>query len=309
MPLERAHGGAGALGLAAAERQKPPAHQGPRIVAPEDPVRPDPHSQHDDEQIDVSELAGLPAIESYLFAPPSLAPSAEDLEEREEMDADEAPRRLGFGLRRSLTERLTRGSARAADQPAVAGRPEDPFATLLTPLSDPELAALQAEVEADEIIYDRVQRAGRSELLAHRLGLMAALLLAFSMAGYWFDYLQGLVDVDPPKFLVEHLDADQAQIGVYALGVLLPLLALGLVMRAGTDLAGALLRRDVGRLVSGVAVATFALISFKLMDVGQLAQGIGVALSGLAISGLLRVLMRGSWRNRRSGRGDGAQGR
>lgn len=277
----------------------------------------DPHA-HQDELIDISQLEGLPALESYLFSPPSLAPSREELESREdderEMDADEAPRRLGFGVRAGITERLMRRRA-AGGQEESGGqnRANDPFATLLTPLSGPELARLQAETEADTILYDRVQRAGRHELLAQRLGLIAALLVAFCMAGYWFDYLKGLADVPPPRLLSDHLDPDQARIGVYGLGVLLPLLALGLVMRAGADLAGALLRRDVGRLVSGVAIATFALISLKLMDEGLLAQGIGVAVCGMAVSALLRALTRGSRRERRRGRrhgrGDGSQGR
>lgn len=271
----------------------------------------DPRNQ--DEQFDVSELAGLPALESYLFSPPSLAPSREDLERidgQREMDADEAPRRLGFGLRRTLTERLSR---RGAERPAAgtAGAADDPFATLLTPLSGPELARLRADVESDTIVYDRVQRAGRAELLAQRIGLLCALAVAAMLGAYWPDYLTGLADVAPPRLLADHLDADQAQMGVYGLGVLVAILSLGLVMRAGADLAGALLRRDPGRLVSGIAVATFALISLKLMDSGQLAQGVAVAVCGLVVSGLLRALTRGSWRDRRRRprRGDGAQGR
>lgn len=269
-------------------------------MSPRDP------NPHDDELIDVSELEGIPSLESFLFSPPSLAPSREDLErvedEQREMDADEAPRRLGFGMRRTLAERLAHRTA--ASEPAGApGGPQDPFATLLTPLSGPELARLRAEVEADTVVYDRFKRTERQELRAQRIGLIGALVLALCMAGFWFGYLKGLADLAPPQLLAEHLSEDHAQIAVYGLGVLVPLLGLGLVARAIAELAGAVLTRSPVRVVPAIAVSAFAAITLKMMDAGLLGAGLVAAVAGYVLVGVLSFIVRprelGGWRRRK----------
>lgn len=272
-------------------------------------MRPRDTSQQHDEPIDVESLAELPALESYLFSPPSLAPSADDPpRDAPVMEVDEAPKRLGFGLRRSMSERIGAArSRRQAPPPSAAGGSPDPFATLLTPLTEAEMARLRADVEADTILRDRVHHAGAREARAQRLGLIAAVAVAFALWTFWFDYLMGLQDLTPPAILTEQLDADHARLGVYVIGILAPVLLLGLVARAVSDLAGHLPRIRPGRLLTGAVLAAISAAGFLKLGDGQIGVALVLALTGFVLGVVARWVMRlDAPHPRRSRRGDGS---
>lgn len=159
-------------------------------------------SQGGPQEFDINDLAGTPAIEGALFGGTDDAPPSLDLATAEpDIPPQRLPHRLGLPVGRpSRAERKRQARLRAE----AASGGDDPFATLLTPLDDGEIDALRADLERDEVLFVRHNRARLVGERLHRLGTLFAVIVALLLAwpiGFWETYITTVNAQTPPEWI------------------------------------------------------------------------------------------------------------
>lgn len=217
---------------------------------------------------------------------------------------ENAGRRLGFSLRMGLRERLRlRKSADAGGK-----SDDDPFAALLTPLSDYDLDQLRRELEADTVpIYYKVRSAHRAEGFSLRAGIVIGWLVVLSLVFVWRDYFAALSDQAPPSWMQVPAWAqdwpasgDYPQIGMYALGAMAPILLLVLANSAGVEAMRVLVRPSVRAVASFLTLGVIGSVGVILIINFQPVAAVATLLIGNLVGYAL-----GPWygpRRRRRGR-------
>jgi hypothetical protein len=179
----------------------------------------------------------------------------------------------------------TRKAESVVDAGAVAVQvgtmPADPFERLLTPLTDPAISQLQAEIEADEAIFVRYERSRKAQLRQHGVGLIFAvivliLFLLFSRHGTWD---AGLIRAKEPGWLSRRLGIDRAGGLLFGLGLLLPFLTLGALSDTFVFLLRATARRSPFDLFFSIISACFALSTLILVAQALPLQAAGTLLA------------------------------
>jgi len=139
---------------------------------------------------------------------------------------DLSPPKTG-GLFSFKTARSGEGAPTADDGMTIV----KDFEKMLTPLSGPELAMLQAEVAADDTIFAQIDRSRSNMATRHRIGFMVGVMVLVLFAlwvgsDYFTDTLQNAAQ---PSWLPAKVKGDDAAAGLFALGILFPILAMFVV--------------------------------------------------------------------------------
>lgn len=238
-------------------------------------------------EFDLDDLAGTPALEHALFggddAPPDL-----DLQGAGEMAPEDLPRRLGIPLRRPSRAERKRQAERATGG-SVAD--DDPFATLLAPLDDDELEQLRSELESDEVLFVRHQRARLAGQRVYRLSALVAIAIALLLAlsGFWVRYIDAVNAQVPPTWI-----SDWA--GEWAGGIWMAAAIYGALMWLVLVGASA---RSLGRvLIRPTLVGGVVVIAELVLVLMTLALLLGFAVAGLlalATVGVIAAALAARW--------------
>lgn len=232
------------------------------------------------EEISVDDIGRLPALEDVMFAPPSLDADPPVGAEDTAIPEREVARILKFPVSVSWLQR--RRVERSRKDPAAgSGRPDDPFAALITPLAAREVAQLRRDVEADVCLFDTVTRSRRRSEAIHQVGALCALAVMFALFSVWREFILALADQPAPPLVEDAFGryADQVQfaVGILSLFALFGTLAVAfaslgraVVMHSYSDLAAA----AVALACAAAAIASIqqreAIIAMGVMVVGGL---------------------------------------
>lgn len=216
------------------------------------------------ENFDIDDLAGTPAIEHALFAgDDDVRPALDTTVATADIAPERLPGKLGLPVGRPSRAERKRQQERVARAEAQG---DDPFATLLAPLDDDELEQLRADVERDEVLYVRHQRAQRIGERLHRLGTLVAIVIALILAiptqyygaGFWQGYIEAVNRQVPPTWLDW---AGEWAGGIWmALAIYAAVMWLVLVAMAARGLGHVLVRATV----TGVAIVGAELVLLLL---------------------------------------------
>lgn len=182
--------------------------------------------------------------------------------------------------------------SRRRDSPLMDDE-NDPFARLVTPLSDAEVIALRHELQEEQILLVQWEREHRAKSRYHGVSLLLSLAtLALIAARYGNDYIaRALHDPKTPPALSDAVGEEAADAGMFALAVLLPFMALGLLI----DFFSATLRTFGLRswralllaIFSGVAVTVVA----TLVVLGDAVAAAGTLAVFFVIRGVIRLIL------------------
>jgi hypothetical protein len=147
------------------------------------------------------------------------------------------------------------------------------FEKLLSPLPGPEVALLQQELEAEETVFVRIEKTRHRAVDRQVLGFIVGLVcLALFMVSVGLDYFKETLPGAPqPDFIPQSLQGDPAGAALFALGLLLPLLAVTIVADAVAYFLAALTERRIPALILSIAAAIcaagvfYALISAEVL--------------------------------------------
>lgn len=248
------------------------------------------------EEISVDDIGRLPALEDVMFAPPSLDPDPSSRSPEDTVIPErEVGRVLRFPVNVSWLQR--RRVERARRSPAAgSGRPDDPFAALITPLAAREVAQLRRDVESDQCLFDTVTIARRRSEVIHQVAALCALLVMCALFSVWREFILALADRPAPPLLDDAFGryADQVQfvIGILSLFALFATLAF-----AFTSLGRAVLMHSYSELIA--AVVALACAAAAIASIQQ--REVVIAMGVMVVGGMLVSLMRQSARAGRAG--------
>jgi len=246
-------------------------------------------------EFDLDDLAGTPALEHALFggdAPPGI-----DLAPEPEVTPEKLPRKLGLPLGRPTRAERRRQAARGQ---GAASADDDPFATLLAPLDDDELDQLRAEIERDEVLFVRHQRARLLGERLHRLGVLVAIAVALLMAlgGIWTQYIDAVNAQLPPTWISDWAGgwAGGIWLALALYGAIMWLVLLGATVRA---LGRTLARPSLTAAVVVIAQIILTLLVVALLLGHQVLATLALATAGVILAGLAARWAFGSLTRRR----------
>jgi hypothetical protein len=176
----------------------------------------------------------------------------------------------------SIFRRITGGIS--GPIPAAATRDasyESGFAALLKPLAGTEVAMLQAELAGDETVFARIDRQRRDmadrQLLGFLIGLACLVFFAISSGRHY------LVDVLPhaaqPTWIPDAVRGDPAGAGLFAVGLLVPLISLFVIADAVRYLISAAALRRIDDLLLGMVASVCSLGALYSCSEGQVVSG------------------------------------
>jgi hypothetical protein len=172
------------------------------------------------------------------------------------------------GVDTSEPSREERKKARRREGAMIADQ-DDPFAKLVTPLSDAEVSVLRAELSKEEILLVKWERKHRLSARWRTLGLILSFaVLALLSIRFGHSYVdQNLKNPSSPAKLVEKIGKDKADALMFALAIMLPFLSIGLL----TDFFEQTLKTFASRSLRALALAMLS--AFTLVTVGTLIVG------------------------------------
>lgn len=172
---------------------------------------------------------------------------------------------------------------------------DDPFAKLITPLSDAEVTKLRAELSREEILLVKWKRQHRLAARWRTIGLLLSFaVLAMLSLRYGKSYVsRNLNHPDSPQKLVDKIGKEKADAITFALALLTPFLSLGLL----TDFFEQTLRTFAMRSIKSLGLAIFAataiVVVAALLVNHQPIVAAGTVVAWFVLRGLIRLVIGG----------------
>lgn len=190
----------------------------------------------------------------------------------------------------ALKEKIL-GSEEEIPETNAPGEEPGSFSQILTPLSSSEIAVLQAEVAADETIFQSIEKSRTSAHIRQQIGFLLGLIL---VVGFFFvqniSYLTvTLTEAKQPSWTPDVLVGDPMGAILFTLGLLLPLTVVFIMTGATRYLIEGVINKKIELLLIGALgyFVSFACL-FALMD-GEIILGLVFLIVYMIAAGARKV--------------------